>query len=68
MIESGFDIRSNRRLEIFRKIRLKFQDQNKEIPIGFDFIQKILIWMSASFSTSSFVLFIEFCVKSVNLF
>ena len=60
MMESGLDVRSNRRELIYRLIYSKYQDENRAIPIKLYFIEKILIWMSAGFSTCAFVLLIEF--------
>ena len=60
MVESGINVRSDRRQLIYRQIHSKYQDDNEETSIKFEFIQKILIWMSACFFVCSFFLIAEF--------
>ena len=72
MIESGFDLRSYRRVLHFKRMLTEkkkhdrnYQDKNGETQIAIDFVVKVLIWKSACFCVSLVVLLIEFWLKSM---
>ena len=79
MISSGVDIRIDRRVDYFRKWKLEktiqeaknnqnYHEQSQETPISTDFIEKFLIWLSASFSACLFILFIELFMFQLLIF
>ena len=61
MIESGLDVRRDKRKLISKQIKsmMTYHDDKIDVPISFDFIQKILIWMSACLSACTFIFFVE---------
>ena len=70
IMESGLDIRVNRRELLSIELHSKYQDENQTTNIKLDFIKKILIWMGASFSACSIVFVAEntkSIIKSPNI-
>ena len=67
-MELGLDIRINRRELFSKELYSNYQDEDQTRQIKMNFIHKILIWISASFSACLVILFAEFCVKRVKLF
>ena len=74
MISSGVHIRIDRRVDYSRKLLAEktlqgakknsiYEENNKEIPIGFDFIEKIMICLCVNYSAWFFVLMVEISVK-----
>ena len=68
MMESGLDVRTERRVLFYKQIKTKHQDEKIDIPIGIDFIQKILIWMSSCYLACTLILMIEFNLKRLIAF
>ena len=58
-MESGLDVRSDRRKLIHRYIHLKYQDEIGEAPIRFKFMERILLGMSACFYACTMIFLIE---------
>ena len=45
MMESGLDVRSQRRSNMYKFSHQIDQEQSRLIQISFDFIEKLLIWI-----------------------